>query len=213
MKKVAFIGSGEMARHVGHYMVEDKQFEVVGYYDDFTPVGTIVNNYPILGKLDDVEKQYKQGVFDELSIAVGYTRMQYRKEVFERFENIIPFATFIHSSCFIDSTAKIGKGVVIFPQSVLLIDSIIEDNVFLQINCSIADVSIIRKHSLVSVAASIAGRVEVGECCFIGIGSTISSDVKVCNNVFAGAGTVIVKNITEPGTYVGVPARKIKNTM
>lgn len=213
MKKVAFIGSGEMARHVGHYMVEDKQFEVVGYYDDFTPVGTIVNNYPILGKLDDIEKQYKQGVFDELSIAVGYTRMQYRKEVFERFENIIPFATFIHSSCFIDSTAKIGKGVVIFPNSVLLIDSIIEDNVFLQINCCIADASIVRKHCLVSVAVSIAGRVEVGESCFIGIGSTISSDVKVCNNVFAGAGTVIVKDITEPGTYVGVPARKIKNTM
>ena len=213
MKKVAFIGSGEMARHVGHYMVEDKQFEVVGYYDDFTPVGTIVNNYPILGKLDDIEKQYKQGVFDELSNAIGYTRFQYRKEVFERFENIIPFATFIHSSCFIDSTAKIGKGVVIFPQSVLLIDSIIEDNVFLQINCCIADASIVRKHCLISATVSIAGRAEVGECCFIGIGSTISSDVKVCNNVFAGAGTVIVKDITEPGTYVGVPARKIKNTM
>ena len=212
MKKVAFIGSGEMARHVGHYMVEDKQFEVVGYYDDFTPVGTIVNNYPILGKLDDIEKQYKQGVFDELSIAVGFTRMQYRKEVFERFENKIPFATFIHSSCIVDSTAKIGKGSIIFPKCILYMDSIVEDNVFIQINSYVTD-SIVRKHTLISATVSIAGRAEVGECCFIGIGSTISSDVKVCNNVFAGAGTVIVKDITEPGTYVGVPARKIKNTM
>lgn len=213
MKKVAFIGSGEMARHVGHYMVEDKQFEVVGYYDDFTPVGTIVNKYPILGNLDDIEKQYKQGIFDKLSIAVGYTRMQYRKEVFERFENKIPFATFIHSSCIIDSTAKIGKGVVIFPNCVLLLDSTIEDNVFIQMNSCFADVSIVRKHSLISATVSIAGRAEVGECCFIGIGSTISSDVKICKNVFIGAGTVVVKNITESGTYVGVPARKIKNTM
>ncbi|MGI6478984.1 MAG: hypothetical protein ACOX0M_06035 [Salinivirgaceae bacterium] len=213
MKRVAFIGSGEMARHVGHYMVEDNQFEVVGYYDDFTPVGTIVNNYPILGKLDDVEMQYKQGVFDELSIAVGYTRMQYRKDAFERFKNKIPFATFIHSSCIIDSTAKIGEGVLIFPKSVILIDSIIEDNVFIQINSCIADVSVVRKHSLISVAVSIAGRADVGECCFIGVGSTISSDVKICNNVFTGAGTVVVKDITEPGTYVGMPARKIKDNM
>lgn len=212
MKKVAFIGSGEMARHVGHYMVEDKQFEVVGYYDDFTPVGTIVNNYPILGKLDDVEKQYKQGVFDELSIAVGFTRMQYRKEVFERFENKIPFATFIHSSCIVDSTAKIGKGVVVFPFCILYLDAVVEDNVFIQIRSYVTD-SIVKKHTMISGTVSIAGRVEIGECCNIGISTTVSNDVKVCNYVRTGAGCIVNKDITEPGTYVGVPARKIKNTM
>ncbi|HOG18997.1 MAG TPA: hypothetical protein PKW37_00950 [Salinivirgaceae bacterium] len=212
MKRVAFVGSGEMARHVGHYMVEDRQFEVVGYYDDFTPVGTIVNNYPILGKLDDVEMQYKQGVFDELSNAIGFTRMQYRKKVFERFENKIPFATFIHSSCTVDSTAKVGKGSIVFPQCILYMDSIVENNVFIQISSFVTD-SVVRKHTLISASVTVAGRAEVGECCFIGVGSTISSDVKICNNVFTGAGTVVVKNITEPGTYVGVPARKIKNSM
>lgn len=212
MKKVAFIGSGEMARHVGHYMVEDKQFEVVGYYDDFTPVGTIVNNYPILGKLDDVEKQYKQGVFDELSIAVGFTRMQYRKELFERFENKVPFATFIHSSCLVDSTAKIGKGVVVFPFCILYLDAVVEDNVFIQIRSYVTD-SIVKKHTMISGTVSIAGRVEIGECCNIGISTTVSNDVKVCNYVRTGAGCIVNKDITEPGTYVGVPARKIKDTM
>ena len=34
-KRVAFIGSGELAVHIAHYMVEDDQFEVVGYFDDY----------------------------------------------------------------------------------------------------------------------------------------------------------------------------------
>jgi sugar O-acyltransferase (sialic acid O-acetyltransferase NeuD family) len=212
MKRVAFIGSGEMARHVAHYMTEDKQFEVVGYYDDFAPVGSIVNNYPVLGKLDDIETQFKNGVFDELSNAIGFTRMQYRREVFERFENKIPFAIFIHSSCIVDPSAKIGKGCVIFPKCILYLDAIVEDNVFIQINSYVTD-SVVKKHTLISGTVSVAGRSIIGETCFIGVGSIISSDVEICNDVFTGAGTVVVKDITEPGTYVGVPARKIKSTM
>lgn len=212
MKRVAFIGSGEMARHIAHYMVEDKQFEVVGYFDDFVEVGTIVNGYPVLGKLDDIEDSFKKGVFDEMINAVGFTRMEYRKETFERFEHTIPFATFIHSSVLLDSTAKIGKGVVIFPFCIIYLDAIVEDNVFIQIRSYVTD-SIVKRHTMISGTVSIAGRAEIGECCNIGISTTVSNDIKVCDFVRTGAGTVVVKDITEPGTYVGVPARKIKDTI
>lgn len=209
-KRVAFIGSGELARHIAHYVVEDNQFEVVGYFDDYTKVGEIVNDYPIIGKLSDIPAFYKKGVFDELINAIGYTRMLYRKEVFEQFADAIPFATFIHSSCFVDKTASIGKGVIIFPFSIVYLDTIIEDNVFIQIHFSITD-SKIKKHSMISQTVSIAGRSEIGESCNIGISTTISNDIKICNNVRTGAGTVVTKNIIEPGLYVGVPARKIKD--
>ncbi|HRO75144.1 MAG TPA: hypothetical protein PLP27_03220 [Crocinitomicaceae bacterium] len=212
MKKIAFIGSGEMARHIAHYMVEDKQFEIAGYFDDFVEVETIVNGYPILGKLDDVEDSFKNGVFDEMINAIGFTRLQYRKETFERFEHTIPFATFIHSSVLIDSTTKIGKGVVVFPFSLLYLDAIIQDNVFIQVGSKITD-SIVKRHSMVSANVMVAGRSYIGECCNIGVSTTLSSDTKICDFVRTGAGTVVVKDIIEPGTYVGIPARKIKDTI
>jgi len=211
-KKVAFLGSGEMARHIAHYMIEDNQFDVVGYFDDFTDKGKIVNGFPILGKINEVEESFKNGIFDELINAIGFTRMEYRKELFERFVNKVPFATFIHSSCLVDSTAKIGKGVVVFPFAILYLDAVVEDNVFIQIRSYVTD-SIVKKHSMVSGTVSIAGRSEVGECCNIGISTTISNDVKICDYVRTGAGCIVNKDITEPGTYVGVPARKIKDTM
>lgn len=211
-KRIAFLGSGEMARHFAHYMVEDNQFDVIGYFDDYTEVGTIVNNYPILGKISDVEKAFNEKVFDELINAIGFTRLEYRKELFEKFEDKVLFGTFIHSTCLIDSTAKIGKGVVIFPYSILYLDAVVEDNVFIQIRSYVTD-SRVKKHTMISGTVSIAGRVEIGECCNIGISTTISNDVKICDFVKTGAGTIVVKDITESGTYVGVPARKIKDTI
>jgi sugar O-acyltransferase (sialic acid O-acetyltransferase NeuD family) len=208
-KRIAFIGSGEMARHIAHYMVEDNQFEIVGYFDDYVSIGVIINNYPILGKLDDIEKSYSNNMFDELINAIGYTRMTYRKEVFERFESIIPFATFVHSTCLVDSTAKIGKGVVVFPYSILYLDAVVEDDVFIQIRSYVTD-SVVKKHTMISGSVSIAGRCEIGECCNIGISTTIINNIKICDYVTTGGGATVTKNIIDPGLYVGLPARKIK---
>ena len=211
-KRVAFIGSGELAVHIAHYMVEDDQFEVVGYFDDYSDVGTENYKYRIIGKLDDVESAYRSNLFDELVNGIGFTRMAYRKEVFNRFVDKVPFANFIHSSCLIDSTAKIGQGVIIFPMSMLYFNSIIEDNIFIQVRSSVTD-SRIKKHTMISANVIVAGRAEIGESCNIGVSTTINSDTKICGLVRTGAGCVVNRDIEEPGTYVGVPARKIKNTI
>ena len=209
-KRIAFIGSGEMARHIAHYVVEDNQFDVAGYYDDFTDPGTIVHGYPVLGRLDDIENQYNAGVFDGLINAIGFTRLKYRKETFERFVNKVPFQTFIHSTSLVDSTAKIGEGVVVFPFCILYLNSVVEDNVFIQIRSYVTD-SVVRKHTMISGTVSIAGRSEIGQCCNLGISSTVNDDIKICDFVRLGGGAVVVKDITEPGTYVGVPAKKISD--
>jgi acetyltransferase-like isoleucine patch superfamily enzyme len=48
----------------------------------------------------------------------------------------------------------------------------------------------------------------VGDNVSIGSNATILP-VEICNNVIIGAGAVVTKNIVEPGTYAGNPARKI----
>jgi sugar O-acyltransferase (sialic acid O-acetyltransferase NeuD family) len=209
MKRVAIIGSGELSIHIAHYLEEDNQFKVVGFFDDFTPLGSKINSHTIIGKLKDIKDEYNKNTFDGLINGIGYSRMEYREEVFNRFINEIPFPNFIHSSCIIDNTSQIGKGVIIFPMSMLYFNSVIEDNVFIQVNSTITD-SKVCKNSMISAGVMVAGRSIIGNNCNIGVSTCISSDVKICNNVTTGAGTVVVKNILESGTYVGVPAKKIK---
>ena len=49
----------------------------------------------------------------------------------------------------------------------------------------------------------------IGDYVSIGSNSTILP-VRICDNVVIGAGSVVTKNINEPGTYAGNPAKKIK---
>ncbi len=48
----------------------------------------------------------------------------------------------------------------------------------------------------------------IGENVSIGSNATILP-VQICNNAIIGAGAVVTKNIVEPGTYAGNPARKL----
>ena len=50
----------------------------------------------------------------------------------------------------------------------------------------------------------------MGECTELGTGTQIIQGKTIGANTIVGAGTVVVKDIQEPGTYVGSPARKIK---
>ncbi|MFM4852726.1 acyltransferase [Aeromonas caviae] len=56
----------------------------------------------------------------------------------------------------------------------------------------------------------IGGPILIGSNVQIGAGSIILPGVSICSNVIVGAGCIVSKSITEPGIYVGVPARKIR---
>ncbi len=49
----------------------------------------------------------------------------------------------------------------------------------------------------------------IGNNVSIGSNATILP-VNICDNVVIGAGAVVTKNIIEPGTYIGNPAKKLK---
>lgn len=50
----------------------------------------------------------------------------------------------------------------------------------------------------------------IGNNVSIGSNATILP-VSICDNVVIGAGAVVTKNISQPGIYVGNPARKLKD--
>lgn len=62
----------------------------------------------------------------------------------------------------------------------------------------------------VSVNATLAGRSRLGDFAFLGTGATVIDGVVVGRGITIGAGGVVVASVEQPGTYVGVPARRIK---
>jgi UDP-3-O-[3-hydroxymyristoyl] glucosamine N-acyltransferase len=61
-----------------------------------------------------------------------------------------------------------------------------------------------------SPGVNVSGNVNIGDNCYIGTNAVIREKINICSDVVIGAGGVVVKDITEPGVYVGNPVKKIK---
>lgn len=210
MQKLAVLGGSHLAQLVIHQVNLGGVYEVYGVYDDFGEIGSLVSGISIKGKVDDVLNDYKENKFDVLFVAVGYSRMNYREEIFMRFKSKIPYANIIHDSCIIDPTVKIGEGVFLFPGVILDKGVVLDDNVLLNVGVTIAHDSSVRSHCFFGPRVSVAGFTEFNSKCYIGTNATIIDNLKICTEVVLGAGSVTVKNIDQAGIYVGVPSKKMK---
>lgn len=214
MKRILIIGAGDLGQQISHYISESNDFEVVGFVDDWGEIGEIRNGYQILGRISQLEVLYSQNIFDELLMGIGYNHFKVRKTIFEKYSQMIPFATYIHPTCVVDSTAKIGKGVIILPKCVIDMEVIIDENVFIYTGTVLGHNTHIGAQSIISLSVTTGGFSTIGESCFVGIGSCVCDNTTIANHTFLGAGTNVIKDITEAnGVYVGNPAKYLKENL
>jgi sugar O-acyltransferase (sialic acid O-acetyltransferase NeuD family) len=104
---------------------------------------------------------------------------------------------------------EIKHGSIICPGTILTCDSFIGRHVIINLNCTIGHDCVIGDFVTISPGANISGNVTIGNLCYIGSNAVIRDKITICDNVTIGAGGVVVKDITEPGVYVGNPVKKI----
>jgi sugar O-acyltransferase (sialic acid O-acetyltransferase NeuD family) len=210
MKRLAIIGSGDLAKQIAHHAKNDGHYLPVFFFDDFLDKETIRHGLPVKGTINDIMECYIDGLFDVLMIGIGYKHMNSRKDLFNKFYRFIPFGKIIHSSCYVDCSSTIGDGSFLYPGCVIDLNVSIRENTILYTNCCISHDSNIGSHSIFSPAVNIAGFVTVGDCVNLGINTTVIDNISICDYVITGAGTVIVKNIENRGVYLGCPSRFLR---
>lgn len=116
----------------------------------------------------------------------------------------------LHDAVFVGPFVEIQNDVVVGKRTRIQSHSFICSNVTIGEDCFIGhgvmftnDKFTDRKLSKDFLATTIGNKV------YIGSNATILP-ISICDDVVIGAGAVVTKNITESGTYVGNPARKIK---
>ena len=113
----------------------------------------------------------------------------------------------IGQNVFIGSKVQIGDGVKI-QNNVSLYDGLhIADEVF--IGPSVVFTNVINPRAAI-VRQSEYLPTHIGKGASIGANATIICGNEIGAYAFIGAGAVVTKDISEPGTYVGNPARKLK---
>lgn len=208
MQRLAIIGSGDLGQLIAHHAVCDAHYQFAGFFDDFRKIGESVGCGLILGGIAEVEQLYRDGIFDCLMIGVGYKHPEFRKQCCEDLGRKIPLGKLVHSSCVIDPSVSIGDGAVLLPGCVLDSGVVVEENSLLNTGCIVAHDTRVGKHSFLGPGVVLAGFITIGEGCFIGVGTTVIDNIIIGPQVQTGGGAVVTRNLSEPGLYVGVPAKK-----
>lgn len=154
---------------------------------------------------DDLSKAgYEE---DDFFVAVGNAKV--RERIFRELEERgLTVVTLIHPAAVLGSDVTIGKGSVIMAGVVINADTAIGEGCIINTGSSVDHDNVLADFVHVSVGAHLAGTVKVGKAAWIGAGATVSNNINICEDAMVGAGAVVVKDITEPGTFVGVPAKR-----
>lgn len=158
------------------------------------------------GKVSDYPKYLSDA---EFFVAIGNGQVRRKVQTMLE-ENGAQIATLIHPNAVVAKDVPIGRGTavmagaVINPGATVGCGNIINTCASVDHDCTVGD------YLHIAVGARICGTVHLEDDTWVGAGAVIIQGLSVCAGCMIGAGAVVVKSITKQGTYLGVPARKVK---
>ena len=211
LRKLYIIGASGHAKEIA-WLTErinevNPTWEIMGFIEDREELwGTKVYHYQVLGGHDIIEQQT-----DEIWAIVAIAGTRARRRAVSRITPFthIRFATLIDPSVIMSDSNTIGEGTMICAGNIITTEITIGDHVIINRSCNIGHDSIVEDFVTFYPGVNVSGNVNIGTGTELGTGSAVIQGITITENVILGAGGVVVKSITEPGTYVGVPARKI----
>lgn len=174
-----------------------KKYNFIGFFDEYK------NGKHVFNKIDDIKKKSKKPYFVN---SLG--KIDDRKRLTEIcVKKGCILETIVSPSSFVSKTAKLSDGVVIYPNCSISHKAKIKENVLINYNCSISHSCIIEKHCNITPGVNIGGNTRIGKGCFIGLGAKIIEKINITNDVIIGANSLVIRDIIEKGTYIGIPVK------
>lgn len=119
-------------------------------------------------------------------------------------------ATVVAPSATVSARARVGAGSIVMSRAVVNVGAEVGENCIVNTGAIVEHDARIGDHCHVSTGAVVNGGAEIGAGCMIGSGAIVLQGVRVAAGTLVGAGAVVTANIDQPGTWVGVPARRVK---
>ena len=185
----------------------EERWNLLGYADDGMETGTMVDDVPVLGGMEYLQK--KKGPF-HVACAIGNAEVR-RTVVRKLSENeSIHFPNLIDPSVQMSERIRMGKGNILCAGTILTADIVLKDFVILNLDCTVGHDVQLDSYVTVYPSVNISGNVTVGEGCELGTGSQIIQGKTLGERTIVGAGAVVIEDLPGCCTAVGVPATVVK---
>ncbi len=202
--KLIIIGASGHGKVVADIAIKMNKCQSIAFLDDDKSINTSMG-LEVIGSTADAFT-YK----DEADFFVAIGNNAVREKVQEKFiEEGLNVVSLIHPSAVIGTNVEIGIGTVIMAGVVINSSTRIGKGCIINTSSSLDHDNVVNDYVHISPGVRTAGSVSIGKDTWLGIGSVVSNNVNICSGCKVGAGAVVVKDITEPGIYVGVPVRRV----
>ena len=119
-------------------------------------------------------------------------------------------ASVVHPDASVSSSARIGDGcfvaaqAVVGPAAVLGVSVIVNHGAVVDHDVQVGD------FTHIAALVALGGAARIGKRVLVGSGASVLPGVSIADDVVVGAGATVTADITTPGVYAGVPARRMK---
>ncbi|HYK74603.1 MAG TPA: acetyltransferase [Pseudoneobacillus sp.] len=202
--KLLIIGASGHGKVVADIAIKMNKWQQIAFLDDNECVKKSMG-LEVVGKSFDAFNYIENC---DLFVGIGNNRI--RAKIQNQLKDkgaSIP--VLIHPKSTIGEQIWLGKGTVVMAGVVINSNTKIGEGCIINTGATIDHDNVIDDFVHISPGAHLAGTVKVGRGSWLGIGTVVSNNIIITSGCKIGAGAVVVKDITEPGTYVGVPVRRV----
>lgn len=205
MCRLALIGGGGHALSLLEILPGDM---MVAGYVDFRDVPGMT-----LSRLGD-DQSFVESASKDLAVLITMVSgkscsLSARARLIRMYEGYVS-PVIVASTAVVAGDVAMGDGTAVFHRAVVNAGTslgrhcIVNTGAIVEHGCTLGD------NVFVGPGAVVCGGVTIGDNVYIGANATLRPGVKVCSDAIIGLGAAVVTDIVEPGTYVDIPARKIK---
>jgi sugar O-acyltransferase (sialic acid O-acetyltransferase NeuD family) len=133
-----------------------------------------------------------------------------RKRVVNSLPKTTAYKTIIHPSAVISKWVDIGEGSIITAGTILTCNIKIGKHAHLNLHTTIGHDCVIGDFFTTAPAVNISGNCHFGNNVYLGTNSSVRDGIRISDNITIGMGGVVVKHLSDEGTYIGNPVKKIE---
>ncbi|MBS4149333.1 acetyltransferase [Stutzerimonas balearica] len=206
MSKLAIFGASGHGKVVAD-TAECCGWHTVQFFDDAWPGLQKNSCWPVVGDMKDLLERLSD--FDGVVVALGNNAIRHAK-LLELRDAGARLATLVHPAASVSRYASIGQGTLVCAGAVVNAAASVAIGGILNTGCSIDHDCVLGEAVHISPGARLGGGVHIGSQSWVGIGASVRQLICIGQRSIVGAGSVVVSDIPDDITVVGVPAKRMR---